>query len=269
MSNSAIVMGLDGAVIVAGVLMTYLWRLSLARRVWLAGSTREFSKISAYQLALMNDGVARVALTAVVRLIGRKALIPEVAGVLVKSGKYQGTLDPFENEAVALAPAVLQGLLTELAQQLKRKGMITALRHELVGMGYMRALASRRWWSAYGQNLLPFALLITAALGAQIKLATDLELDLDSLLDFTILACVVMLIVAWPTRLTAFGRYIIWSAKQHHPDYKTARAREGEALDTKKLGQATALYGQDALAGSDMAWIPAVLKHAELSSHSD
>jgi uncharacterized protein (TIGR04222 family) len=267
MSNSAIVMGLDGAVIVAGVLMTCLWRLSLARRVWLAGSAREFSKVSAYQLALMNDGVARVALTAVVRLIGRKVLTPGTAGVLVKSGEYQGTLDPFENEAVALAPAVLQGLLTELAQQLKRKGMITALRHELVGMGYMRALASRRWWLAYGQNLLPFALLIAAALGAQIKLAADL--DLDSLLDFTILACVVMLIAAWPTRLTAFGRYIIWSAKQHHPDYKTARAREGEALDTKKLGQATALYGQDALAGSDMAWIPAVLKHAETSGHSD
>jgi uncharacterized protein (TIGR04222 family) len=265
MSDSTIMIGLDGAVIVAGVLMTYLWRLSLARRVWLAGSTREFSKVSAYQLALMNDGVARVALTAVVRLIGRKVLMPEVAGVLVKSGEYQGALDPFENEAVALAPAVLQGLLTELAQQFKRKGMITALRRELVGMGYMRAFASRRWWLAYVQNMLPFALLIAAVLGAQIKLAVEV----DSLPDFTILACIVMLIAAWPMRLTAFGRYIIWSATKHHPDYKTARAREGEALDTKKLGQAVALYGYDALADSDMAWVRAVLKHAENSGHND
>jgi hypothetical protein len=163
---------------------------------------------------------------------------------------------------VALTPAVLQGLLTELAQRLKRKGMIAALRCELVGMGYMRAIASRRWWLAYTKNMLPFALLIAVVLGTQIKLAADL----DSLLDFTILACVVMLIAAWPTPVTAFGRYIIWSATQHHPDYKMARALEGEALDTKKLGQAVALYGYDALADSDMAWIPAVLKQAEASN---
>jgi uncharacterized protein (TIGR04222 family) len=265
MLDSTLEIGISGAGIVAGLLLTLLWRGLLARRVWFSGATREFSKVSAYQLALMNDGIARVALTAVVRLVGRKALVPEVAGVLVKSGDDQGTLDPFETEAVALTPAVLQGLLTELAQQLKRKGMITALRRELIGMGYMRAFASRRWWLAYVQNMLPFALLIAAVLCAQIKLAADL----DSALDFTILAFVVMLMAAWPTPVTAFGRYIIWSATQHHPDYKTARAREGEALDTKKLGQAVALYGYDALANSDMAWIRAVLQHAEKSGRGD
>jgi uncharacterized protein (TIGR04222 family) len=87
-------MGWSG--IVAGLLMTLLWRALLARRVWFAGATREFSKVSAYQLALMNDGVARVALTAVVRLIGRKALTPGVAGVLVKSGDFQSALDPLK-----------------------------------------------------------------------------------------------------------------------------------------------------------------------------
>jgi uncharacterized protein (TIGR04222 family) len=265
MFDWALTTGMGWAGIVAGLLLTVLWRAVLARRVWLAGATRDFSKVSAYQLALMNDGVARVALTAVVRLIGRRVLTPETAGVLVKSAGYQGELDPFENEAAALAPAVLQGLLTELAQQLKRKGMIAALRRELVGMGYMRAFASRRWWLAYVQNMLPFALLIAAVVGAQIKLSADL----DSIPDFTILAGVVMLIAAWPTPLTPFGRYIVWSAIQHHPDYKTARARKGEALDAKKLGQAVALFGYDALVDSDLAWIRAVLKHAETSNSGD
>jgi hypothetical protein len=41
---------------------------------------------------------------------------------------------------------------------------------------------------------------------------------------------------------------------------KTARATHGEALDIKTLGQSVALYGPDALAGSDLAWIPAVLE---------
>jgi hypothetical protein len=83
------------------------------------------------------------------------------------------------------------------------------------------------------------------------------------------LAGVVMLIAAWPTPLTPFGRYIVWSATQHHPDYKTARARKGDALDAKKLGQAVALFGYDALVDSDLAWIRAVLKHAETSNSGD
>jgi uncharacterized protein (TIGR04222 family) len=260
MLDSAPVMGIG---IATGLLMTLLWRLALARRVWFSGATRAFSKVSAYQLAMMNDGADRVALTVVVRLIGLKALTPGTAGVLVKNSDFQGALDPFESEAAALAPSVLQDLLTESAQQFRRKGMIAALRGELIGMGYMRAFASRRWWMAYGQNMLPFALLIAAALAAQATFA--MVIDWERLLEFTILACVAMLIAGLPTHLTAFGRYIIWSAAQHHPDYKTARAREGEALDPKKLGQAVALYGHDALAGSDMEWIPAVLKHTERS----
>ncbi len=74
-----------------------------------------------------------------------------------------------------------------------------------------------------------------------------------------------MLVVALPTRVTALGRYIVWSATQHHPDLKTARAVQGDALDTKTLGQSVALYGADALAGSDMTWIPAVLAHVNTS----
>jgi uncharacterized protein (TIGR04222 family) len=202
MSYSTLTIAIGWASIVAGLPLTLLWRTLLARRIWLSGARREFSKVSAYQLALMNGGQARVALTAVVRLIGRKALTPEIAGVLVKSGDDQGALDPFESEALALAPAVLPGLLTELAQRLKSKGMIAALRRELAGMGYVRAFASRRWWLAYVQNMLPFALVIAAVLGAQIRL----EADPDRLLDFTILACAVMLISGWPTRVTAFGR---------------------------------------------------------------
>jgi uncharacterized protein (TIGR04222 family) len=264
MSSSVLVTAVGVACIAAGLLMTLLWRLHLSRRVWLKGATREFSKVSAYQIALMNDGATRVALTAVVRLLGRKALVPGTAGVIVKNDDVSGALDPFESEAVALTPAVLHDLIRELAAKLKRKGMIAGLRRELIGMGYMRAFFSRRWWLAYVQNMLPFALLIAAALGAQAKMA--ITVDPETLLDLCLWAVALMLLAGWPTPVTAFGNYIIWSATQHHPDYKTARAREGEALEPKKLGQAVALYGYDALAGSDLAWIPAILKHAEHSS---
>ena len=85
------------------------------------------------------------------------------------------------------------------------------------------------------------------------------------LVAFSALSAVVMLVVALPTRVTALGRYVVWSARQHHPDLKTARMTQGDALDTKALGQSVALYGADALAGSDMAWIPAVLAQINTS----
>jgi hypothetical protein len=40
---------------------------------------------------------------------------------------------------------------------------------------------------------------------------------------------------------------------------------QGEALDIKTLGQAIALYRPGALAGSDMAWVPAVLAQTNTS----
>ena len=268
MLDLTFVTGIGVAGIIAGLVMTLLWRTFLARRVWFAGAEREISKVSAYQMGLMNGGPARIALTVVVRLLGRKVLVPGPAGVLVKDHHFRDALDPLEDEAVALAPAVLKDLLAKLEQRLKRKGMIAAQRRELIGMGYMRAFGSWRWWRDFAQNMLPFALLIGLALGACAYSAMTAEIW-DRVMDLLTCACVAMLVAALPTPVTAIGRYIIWSATRHHPDYKTARAREGEALDTKKLGQAVALHGREALAGSDMAWICVVLANSESASRDD
>lgn len=123
---------------------------------------------------------------------------------------------------------------------------------------------STEWWSNYVSNMLPFALLTIAAWAAVagIAMTTDARY---ALIGFSALSAVTMLFVALPTRVTALGRYIVWSATQHHSELKTARMEQGDALDIKTLGQAIGLYGPDALAGSDMAWIPAVLAQTSTS----
>lgn len=256
-----------GAGFVVALYMTLLWRQFMARRVWRAGSTMQISKVSAYQMALMSGGASRVALTGVVRLLGRKVLVPGIAGVLAESGGFHEGFDIVELEVVALAkkPFVFKDFVIRLEMLLKSKGVIRQLRGELIAAGYMRACGSGGWWANYARNMLPFVVLLIASLYGVAKLAITVDAQTE-LLEFSALVWVTMLIVALPTRVTALGRYIIWSATQHHPDFKTARALQGEAIDIKTLGQSVALYGQDALAGSDMAWIPAVLAHVE---HSD
>jgi uncharacterized protein (TIGR04222 family) len=255
-----------GAGFVVALYMTVWWRQFRARRVWRAGSTMQISKVSAYQMALMSGGASRVALTGVVRLLGSKVLVPGIAGVLTQSSEFHDGLDTVELEGVALArkPFLFKDFLVRLEMQLKSKGLIRELRGELVAVGYMRARGSWNWWSNYLRNMLPFVVLLGASLYGVAKVAGAVGAQIE-LLQFSILTAVTMLIVALPTRVTALGRYIVWSAKQHHPDFKTARAVQGEAIDIKTLGQSVALYGQDALAGSDMAWIPAVMAHVENS----
>lgn len=255
-----------GVGFVVALYMTLAWRQFMVRRVWRAGSTMQISKVSAYQMALMSGGASRVALTGVVRLLGRKVLVPGIAGVLTENGQFHEALDIVEVQAVAMAkkPLVFKDVLIRLEMQLKSKGVIRQLRSELVAAGYMRARGSRAWWVNYMRNMLPFAVLLGASLYGVAKLATTVDAQVQ-LLEYGALVAATMLIVALPTRVTALGRYIIWSATQHHPDFKTARAVQGEAIDIKTLGQSVALYGPDALAGSDMAWIPAVLAHVESS----
>ena len=224
------------------------------------------AKVSAYQMALMSGGASRVALTGVVRLLGRKALVAGISGVLAPNDAFQDELDDVEREAVAETknPAVFRDFLTRLETRLKRRGVVGQLRSELIATGYMRVRGSKAWWSNYVSNMLPFAVFIVLALAAIAGVAMTSDAR-DGLTAVGALSVVMMLIVALPTRVTALGRYIVWSATQHHPDLKTARQVQGDALDTKALGQSVALYGADALAGSDMAWIPAVLAQTNTS----
>jgi len=223
-----------GAGFVVALYLTVLWRQYMARGVWRAGSTMQISKVSAYEMALMSGGASRVALTGVVRLLGRKVLVPGIAGVLTQSGEVHDGLDIVEVEVIALArkPFVFKDFLVRLEMQLKSKKVIRQLRDELVAAGYMRTRGSRAWWSNYARNMLPFALLLCSSLYGVAKLATTVDAQ-AGLLEFSVLVAVTMLIVALPTRVTALGRYIVWSATQHHPDFKTARAVQGEAIDIK------------------------------------
>ena len=224
------------------------------------------AKVSAYQMALMDGGVSRVALTGVVRLLGRKVLVPGISGVLSYNDTFHDELDNVEREAVAETknPAVFRDFLTKLEARLKRSGIAGQLHSELIAMGYMRAWGSKAWRANYVSNMLPFAILTGMALAAIVSVAMTTDAQY-ALVVFSVLCAVVMLLVALPSRVTALGRYIVWSAKQHHPDLKTARAAQGDALDNKVLGQSVALYGADALAGSDMVWIPAVLAQISTS----
>lgn len=182
-------------------------------------------------------------------------------GVLTPNDMFRGELDSVEREAVAETrnPAMFRDFLDRLGARLKRSGVAGQLRDELIAMDYMRS-----WWSNYVANMLPLASLTVAAWAAiaGIAMTTDAQY---ALMAFSALSIVTMLLVALPTRVTALGRYIVWSATQHHPQLKTARMEQGDALDIKTLGQAVALYGPDALAGSDRAWIPAVLAQANTS----
>jgi uncharacterized protein (TIGR04222 family) len=260
------VMIASGIGFVVALHMTLVWRMLMAGKVWRAGSTMPVAKVSAYQMALMNGGVSRVALTGVVRLLGSKGLVAGISGVLAPNDAFRGELDSVEREAVAETknPAVFRDFLDRLGARLKRSGVAGQLRDELIAMGYMRAWWSKAWWSNYVSNMLPFALLTIAALTAIAGVAMTADAQY-ALLGFGALSAVTMLFVALPTRVTALGRYTVWSATQHHPDLKTARMEQGDALDIKTLGQAVALYGPDALAGSDMAWIPAVLAQTNTS----
>lgn len=254
------VMIASGVGFVVALYMTLAWRMFTARRIWRAGADMPVAKVSAYQMAFMNGGVSRVALTGVVRLLGRKALVAGISGVLTLDDAFRDELDSVEREAVAATkpPAVFRDFLARLEPRLKRCGVARQLRGELIAMGYMRARGSKVWWSNYVSNMLPFAVL-TAVASASIAAVAMTADARDGLTAFSALSAATMLVVALPTRVTALGRYIVWSATQHHPDLKTARAVQGDALDTKVLGQSVALYGADALAGSDMTWIPAVL----------
>jgi len=260
------VMIASGIGFVVALHMTLVWRMLMARKIWRAGSTMPVAKISAYHMALMTGGVSRLALTGVVRLLGAKGLVAGISGVLAPNDAFHGELDNVEREAVAETknPAVFRDFLTRLGTRLKRSGVAGQLRDELIAVGYMRAWWSKEWWSNYVSNMLPFALLTVAAWAAiaGIAMTTDAHY---ALIGFSALSAVTMLLVALPMRVTALGRYIVWSATQHHSELKTARMEQGDALDIKTLGQAVGLYGPDALAGSDMAWIPAVLAQSNPS----
>jgi uncharacterized protein (TIGR04222 family) len=255
-----------GVMFVVALYLTLVWRAFMARRVWRAGATMHITKVSAYQMALMEGGASRVALTAVVRLLGRKVLAAGIAGVLVPGEESADAPDLVEREALAVArkPALFREFLILLEMQLKRNGVTAQLRNELITMGYMRARGSKAWWANYAANMLPFAVLVGITLGAMLGFAITTDAR-NGLIGFSACSIAVMLIVALPRRVTALGKYIVWSATQHHPDLKTARATHGETLDIKRLGQSVALYGPDALAGSDLAWIPAVLRSTEPS----
>lgn len=264
-SMTAVVVA-SGIGFVVALYMTLTWRMIMSRRVWRAGATMPVAKVSAYQIALMGGGVSRVALTGVVRLLGRKALVAGISGVLTHNDTFHDELDSVEREAVAetKSPAVFRDFLTRLESRLKRSGVAGKMREELIAMGYMRAWGSKEWWRNYVSNMLPFAVLMGIVFVAIVSVAMTTD-ALYVLVVFGALCVVIMLLVALPGRVTALGRYIVWSATQHHPDLKTARAMQGEALDNKALGQSVALYGADALAGSDLAWIPAVLGQSNTS----
>lgn len=255
-----------GAGFAAALAVTLARRLIIERRVWRAGATLPTGKVSAYQMAMISGGASRVALTGVVRLLGRKVLVPGIAGVLTPGGGDHEPLDAVERETLAVArtPAVFPDLLARLEASLERKGVIAQLRRDLTAMGYVRSSGSRAWWAAYARNMLPFLAFILAVLGGWAGLARPADAR-DWLAGLGAGAGVTMLVVALPRRVTALGRYIVWSAAQHHPDLRTARATQGEAIDIKALGQSVALHGPDALVGSDMAWIPALLARAESS----
>ncbi|MFL9875239.1 TIGR04222 domain-containing membrane protein [Paraburkholderia megapolitana] len=263
-----------GSAFALALFMTLVWRAVHERRVWRVGSTMKIERISAYKMALISGGGSRVALTGVVRLIGRKILVPGVAGVLTANRTSDDELDEVERHVVdaAKTPSMLKELLIRLESLLKQKKVIAQMRGELIAVGYMRAFWSRTWWMHYLANMLPFALLLaaeacgvaylgrsmTTETGGVAGLATAADAQ-DLLQEFIGWSFLAMLVVALPGRVTPLGRYIVWSATQHHPDFKTARADRGDAIDIKMLGQSVALYGQDALAGSDMAWIPALM----------
>ena len=260
------VMIVSGIGFVVALLMTIVWRALMAARIWRGGATMKIAKVSAYQMALINGGVSRVALTGVVRLLGNKALVAGISGVLTPNDAFRDALDSVEREAIAETknPSVFKDFLLRLESRLKRNGVVGQLRGELIAMGYMRERGSKAWWSNYLANMLPFAVLAAVAWAAAAGV-TMTEDERQWLVAFGALSAIVMLVVALPTRVTALGRYIVWSATQHHPDLKTARMTQGDALDTKALGQSVALYGADALAGSDMAWIPALLAQIHTS----
>jgi hypothetical protein len=164
--------------------------------------------------------------------------------------------------AAARKPAVLKDFLLQLETRLKQRGVIKRLRSELVDMAYMRATGSKDWWTNYASNMLPFTASIGIAIGALFGLVLATETRIW-LVEFCAASAATMIVIALPTRVTALGRYIVWSALQHHPDLKTAPATDGVAVDTKALGRSIALYGPDALADGSLAWIPALLAHIE------
>jgi uncharacterized protein (TIGR04222 family) len=252
------------AAFVVALYVTLAWRAFMARRIWRAGATMQIAKVSAYQMALLQGGIARVALTSVVVLIGRKALVAGIAGVLTHNREFRGLLDVVEDEAIAAArkPAMLKDFLIQLETRLKRRGVIKQLRGELAAMGYMRIAGSKGWWQNYLANMLPFMAVIGAAIGSFFRLPLAMDARIW-LIEFCAASTLAMALIALPTRVTAFGRYIVWSALQHHPDLKTVPAPNNGVVDIKALGRAVSLYGPDSLASSDMAWIPAVLEHVE------
>jgi uncharacterized protein (TIGR04222 family) len=256
------VMITSGAGFVLALYLTFVWRAFRARQIWRAGATMQIEKVSTYQMALMNGGVARLALTSTVVLIGRKALIAGIAGVLTLSSEFRGTLDLVEEETAAVArkPAVLKDFLLHLESRLKQRGVIRQLRDDLVAKGYMRTAGSAGWWRNYLANMLPFLILLGAVIGGLGSLALAMDTRFW-LAEFCAVGILTMILMALPTRVTALGRYIVWSALQHHPDLKTVQVSNGGAMDIKALGRSVALYGPGALASSDMAWIPAVLEH--------
>ncbi|WP_331524033.1 TIGR04222 domain-containing membrane protein [Pinirhizobacter sp.] len=255
-----------GVGFVVALYMTLVWRMLMARWIWRAAATMKIARVSAYQMALMNGGVPRVALTGVVRLLGRGAFEAGVSGVLTLNDTCHDELDHVEREAVAETrnPAVFREFLIRLEARLKRNGVARQLRGELIAMDYMRAWGSKAWWTNYASNMLPFAILTVVAWAAMASVSMTPD-AYHALMAFSGFCVLIMLVVALPRQVTALGRYIVWSATQHHPDLKDARASQGDALDNKTLGQSVALYGADALAGSDLAWIPGVLSQVSSS----
>jgi len=124
------VMIVSGIGFVVALYMTLAWRMFMARQVWRAGATMKIAKVSAYHMALMNGGVSRVALTGVVRLLGSKALVAGISGVLTPNDAFRDALDSVEREAIAetKSPAVFKDFLLRLETRLKRSQI-----HRVVG----------------------------------------------------------------------------------------------------------------------------------------
>jgi uncharacterized protein (TIGR04222 family) len=255
-----------GVAFAAALLTTLVLRVRHELRVWRVGATRPLVKLPAYQMALLSGGATRVALTGVVRLIGRGILVPGIAGVLTGGDASHAALDPVERLTLEAAktPSLLQELLIRLTSLLKRKQIVARLRGELITIGCMRAFGSRRWWTDYARNMLAFALLLAAEVGGALSL--DMTADAQQLAQqFIAWSFATMLVVALPGRVTPLGRYVVRSAELQDPGLKTARADHGDAIDIERLAQSVAVYGQSALAGSDMAWIPATMAHTDNS----
>lgn len=191
---------------------------------------------------------------------------PGIAGVLTEADASHNAFDVVERQTLEAAktPSLLQELLIRLTSLLKRKQIIVRLRGELIAAGYVRAFGSRTWWTGYARNMLAFALLLAAEVGG--AASRDMTADAQQLSQpFIAWSFAAMLVVALPGRVTPWGRYVVRSAELDDPGLKTARADHGDAIDIEKLAQSVAVYGQSALAGSDMAWIPATMAHTDNS----